>query len=76
MTPFRPFQMKVMTFGFANAPPCFQQYMDKVFVLGANKNNMLMGKYNSQFSTPNHINTHQNKSMLTDSHEDASFIEF
>ena len=31
MTPFRPFQMKVMTFGFANAPPCFQQYMDKVF---------------------------------------------
>ena len=33
MTPFRPFQMKVMTFGFANAPPCFQRYMDKVFVL-------------------------------------------
>ena len=33
MTPFRPFQMKVMTFSFANAPPCFQQYMDKVFVL-------------------------------------------
>ena len=31
MTPFRPFQMKVMTFSFANAPPCFQQYMDKVF---------------------------------------------
>ena len=24
MTPFGPFQMKVMTFGFANAPPCFQ----------------------------------------------------
>ena len=22
-----------MTFSFANAPPCFQQYMDKVFVL-------------------------------------------
>ena len=22
-----------MTFGFANTPPCFQQYMDKVFVL-------------------------------------------
>ena len=33
MTPFGPFQMKVMTFGFANAPPCFQQYMDKVFAL-------------------------------------------
>ena len=31
MTPFGPFRMKVMTFGFANAPPCFQQYMDKVF---------------------------------------------
>ena len=25
--------MKVMTFRFANTPPCFQQYMDKVFVL-------------------------------------------
>ena len=24
MTPFGPFQMKVMTFSFANAPPCFQ----------------------------------------------------
>ena len=24
MTPFRLYQMKVMTFGFANAPPCFQ----------------------------------------------------
>ena len=23
--------MKVMTFSFANAPPCFQRYMDKVF---------------------------------------------
>ena len=23
--------MKVMTFGFANAPPCFQRYMHKVF---------------------------------------------
>ena len=33
MTPFGPFQMKVMTFGFTNTPPCFQQYMDKVFVL-------------------------------------------
>ena len=33
MTPFGPYRMKVMTFGFANAPPCFQQYMDKVFTL-------------------------------------------
>ena len=24
MTPFGPYRMKVMTFGFANAPPCFQ----------------------------------------------------
>ena len=24
--------MKVMTFDFTNAPPCFQRYMDKVFV--------------------------------------------
>ena len=33
MTPFRPFWMKVMAFGFTNAPPCFQQCMDKVFAL-------------------------------------------
>ena len=32
MTPFGLYRMKVMTFGFANAPPCFQQYMDKVFM--------------------------------------------
>src|SRR5258707_11724278 len=31
MTPFGPFRLKVMTFGFANAPPCFQRYMNKVF---------------------------------------------
>ena len=31
MTPFGPYHMKVMTFGFANALPCFQRYMDKVF---------------------------------------------
>src|SRR5260370_15357073 len=24
MTPFGPFRLKVMTFGFTNAPPCFQ----------------------------------------------------
>ena len=33
MTLFRLYQMKVMTFGFANMPPCFQWYMDKVFAL-------------------------------------------
>ena len=32
MTLFGPYQMKVMTFRFTNAPPCFQQYMDKVFM--------------------------------------------
>jgi hypothetical protein len=31
MTPFGPYRMRVMTFGFANAPSCFQRYMDKVF---------------------------------------------
>ena len=30
MTPFGPFRLRVMTFGFANAPPCFQRYMTKV----------------------------------------------
>ena len=30
MTPFGLFQLHVMTFGFANAPPCFQWYMNKV----------------------------------------------
>ena len=30
MTPFGPFRLRVITFGFANAPPCFQQYMNKV----------------------------------------------
>ena len=30
MTPFGLFQLRVMTFGFTNAPPCFQQYMNKV----------------------------------------------
>lgn len=29
MTPFRPYQMRVMTFSFTNTPPCFQQYTDK-----------------------------------------------
>jgi hypothetical protein len=31
MMPFGPYRMRVMTFGFANTPSCFQQYMDKVF---------------------------------------------
>jgi hypothetical protein len=33
MTPFGPFRLRVMTFSFTNAPPCFQCYMDKVFTL-------------------------------------------
>jgi hypothetical protein len=38
MTPFGPYQMRVMTFSFANMPSCFQRYMDKVFTLLLNKN--------------------------------------
>jgi hypothetical protein len=38
MTPFGPYHMRVMTFGFANAPSCFQRYMDKVFALLLYKN--------------------------------------
>jgi hypothetical protein len=38
MTPFGPYRMRVMTFGFANAPSCFQRYMDKVFALLLYKN--------------------------------------
>jgi len=38
MTPFSPFQLRVMTFGFTNAPPCFQCLMDKVFALLLYKN--------------------------------------
>ena len=30
MTPDGPFMMNVMTFGFANAPPCFQRWMSDV----------------------------------------------
>ena len=33
MTPFSPFRLRVMTFGFANALPCFQRYMTKVLGL-------------------------------------------
>ena len=43
---------------------------------GANENNMLMREYDSQFTTPNHINTGQNESVTANSHEDASFVEF
>jgi hypothetical protein len=38
MMPFGPYRMWVMTFGFANAPSCFQRYMDKVFALLLYKN--------------------------------------
>ena len=30
MTPDRPFMMNVITFGFANVPPCFQRWMSDV----------------------------------------------
>jgi hypothetical protein len=35
-----------------------------------------MGKDDSQFTAPNHIDTGQNKSVSTNGHEDPSFIEF
>ena len=35
-----------------------------------------MGTNDSQFATPNHIHTGQNKSMLTNGHKDARFIKF
>jgi hypothetical protein len=38
MTPFGPYRMRVMTFGFANTPSCFWRYMDKVFALLLYKN--------------------------------------
>jgi len=40
------------------------------------ENNAMMGKDNSQFTTSNHIYTGQNKSVSTNSHENAGFIEF
>ena len=35
-----------------------------------------MGKDYSQFTTLNHVHTGQNKTMTTNCHKDASFVEF
>ena len=50
---------------------------ERVFGPGSvNENNTLIGKNDSQFTTPNHIYTGQNKSMSTNSNKDESFIKF
>src|SRR6267154_674387 len=57
MTPFGPFQMRVMTFGFTNAPPCFQRYMDKVFapLLYKNLENYLDDALNHHKTEEEHV---------------------
>jgi hypothetical protein len=57
MTPFGPYQMRVMTFGFANAPSCFQRYMDKVFapLLYKNLENNLDNALNHHKTEAEHI---------------------
>jgi hypothetical protein len=57
MTPFGPFRLRVMTFGFTNAPPCFQCYMDKVFapLLYKNLENYLDDTLNHHQNLTDHI---------------------
>jgi hypothetical protein len=57
MMPFSPYQMWVMTFGFANAPSCFQWYMDKVFtpLLYKNLENYLVNVLNHHKTKAEHI---------------------
>jgi hypothetical protein len=57
MTPFGPYCMRVMTFGFANAPSCFQRYMDKVFapLLYKNLENYLDDVLNHHKTEAEHI---------------------
>jgi hypothetical protein len=57
MTPFSPYQMRVMTFGFVNALSCFQQYMDKVFVplLYKNLENYLDNALNHHKTKAEHV---------------------
>jgi len=57
MTPFGPFQLHVMTFGFTNAPPCFQRLMDKVFapLLYKNLENYLDDALNHHRTLEDHI---------------------
>jgi len=57
MTPYGPFHLCVMTFGFTNAPPCFQRYMDKVFapLLYKNLENYLDDMLNHHQNKVNHV---------------------
>jgi hypothetical protein len=57
MTPFGPFRLCVMTFGFMNMPPCFQQYMDKVFapLLYRNLENYLDNALNHHLNHTAHV---------------------
>jgi hypothetical protein len=57
MMPFGPYRMQVMTFGFANALSCFQQYMDKVFtpLLYKNLENYLDDVLNHHKTEAEHI---------------------
>jgi hypothetical protein len=57
MTLFGPFQLRVMTFGFTNVPPCFQQYMDKVFapLLYRNLENYLDDALNHHPNCTTHV---------------------
>ena len=51
-----------MTFGFANAPPCFQRYMNKVFapLLYKNVEIYLDDMLNHHSNLPEHINGMRN----------------
>ena len=57
MTPYGPFCLRVMTFRFANAPLCFQWYMDKVFapLLYKNLENYLDNVLNHHWNKADHV---------------------
>ena len=57
MTPYSPFRLCVMTFGFTNTPPCFQWYMDKVFtpLLYKNLENYLDDMLNHHQNKVDHV---------------------
>jgi hypothetical protein len=57
MTPLGPYRMRVMMFGFVNAPSCFQRYMDKVFapLLYKNLENYLDDALNHHKTEAEHI---------------------
>jgi len=57
MTPYGPFHLRVMTFGFTNAPLCSQWYMDKVFapLLYKNLENYLDDMLNHHWNKADHV---------------------